>query len=582
MSRLLRRRTLIVSVCSALLGGSLVGFAAGKELDQPAPWVAAAEVGRTPLPAGSAERGRAGLERSALRLAVALDAVPVRGDGDDSTRFCPADQLRVRWSAPLEGEFSVGGHVDPVGPSPEDTTTTVNGLVVCQDASYAYMGFEAHWTGAAWSLASVPALSDEHDLEQEHEDEAHGVEEQDEEHEAPRTRPASRTPTARPAATPSRGFSVPQVNGIDPYAAYDPQRACDPVAKPGTTALRDLLLRTHPNTRSLGVARTCSARGVSEHKEGRAFDWGVNIGVPTERAAAESVLSQLLATDASGNRHALARRLGVMYMIWDRQIWSAYSADRGWRPYNGANAHTDHVHLSLSWDGAMGRTSYWKGANATLLQADPELRLAGGSTSTSTSTGHGPAAPAPGSRSYVEPRKKEEGRSTVRTRHERLRGAPASSAPPTSPAAPASPASPATAPSEGAVPPVQARVVRRPSGARPAAAVHPKAVPARRGSKAEPPKKAQRSVETAQRRKIATTKAEKVRTKAVRTKAVRMTAAPSKAVRTKTVRTKPASTKAVRTQAVRTQAARGKVRSATAPTRGSRKGSGGKPKGGRG
>lgn len=386
------------------------------------------------------------------------------------------------------------------------------------------------------------------------------------------TVPAAAAPRA------SRTYSA----AIEAMSTYQGQHLCSPAAKPGVVAFRDLVLRTYPGTRSMGISRACSVGGRSEHKEGRAFDWGVNIGVPAERAAAESVLSQLLATDASGNRHALARRLGVMYMIWDRQIWSAYSADRGWRPYNGANAHTDHVHLSLSWDGAMGRTSYWKGANATLLQADPELRLAGGSGATSTSTGHRPAAPASGSRSYVEPRKKEEGRSTVRTRHERLRDAPASSAPPTPPAASASPASPATAPSEGAVPPVQARVVRRPSGARPAAAVHPKAVPARRGSKAEPPKKAQRSVETAQRTKIGTTKAEKVHTKAVRTKAVRTTAAPSKAVRTKAVRTKAASTKAARTKAVRTKAVRGQVQSATAPSRGSRKGSGGNPKGGRG
>lgn len=369
-------RAVSLGLAAGLLGGVLVGLAAGAERAPGPGSVAAAELERTPLPTGDSSRGRRGVERSALDLAAALDAVPVRADGDEATRFCPVDRLAVRWEVPLPGEFAVGGHIDPVGPPPTDETGEVNGLVVCAGASYAYMGFEARWTGAAWSVAAVPALSDEHELE----GETHEQEEAAPPPSAPRT----------PAPTPgSRGFAPPAVDGIDPYAAYDPQRVCDPVAKPGTVALRDLLLRTHPGTRSLGISRTCTARGTSEHKEGRAFDWGVRADRPQERTAAESVLRQLLATDSAGHRHALARRLGVMYLIWDRQIWSSYSATRGWRPYGGANAHTDHVHVSLSWDGAMGRTSYWSGANAALLRSDPELRLV------SSSPVGGAAAPAP-------------------------------------------------------------------------------------------------------------------------------------------------------------------------------------------
>ena len=359
------RRAVSVGLAAGLLGGLLVGFAAGEEPLPASEVVAAVEVERSPLPVGDPARGRVGVERSALELAAALDAVPLRPGAAGTATFCPVERLEVRWDAPLPGEFAVGGHIDPIGPPPGDDAVEVNGLVVCAGSSYAYMGFEARWTGAAWSVAAVPALSDEHELEgAAHGDAAH------EEDAAPPVAP--RTPAPAPRG---RGFAPPSVSGIDPYAAYDPQRVCDPVAKPGTVALRDLLLRTHPGTRSLGISRTCTARGTSEHKEGRAFDWGVRADRPQERAAAESVLRQLLATDSAGNRHALARRLGVMYLIWDRQIWSSYSAARGWRPYGGANAHTDHVHLSLSWDGAMGRTSYWSGANAKLLTTDPELRL---------------------------------------------------------------------------------------------------------------------------------------------------------------------------------------------------------------
>ena len=39
--------------------------------------------------------------------------------------------------------------------------------------------------------------------------------------------------------------------------------------------------------------------------------------------------------------HANARRLGIMYMIWNRRIWSSYKASSGWRKYSGSNPHTD-------------------------------------------------------------------------------------------------------------------------------------------------------------------------------------------------------------------------------------------------
>jgi hypothetical protein len=71
-------------------------------------------------------------------------------------------------------------------------------------------------------------------------------------------------------------------------------------------------------------------------------------------------LARLLATDADGNAHALARRMGIMYVIWDGAIWSSYHPDVGWRPYRGPDLHTEHVHLSLSWEGGLGQTSFWR------------------------------------------------------------------------------------------------------------------------------------------------------------------------------------------------------------------------------
>ena len=60
----------------------------------------------------------------------------------------------------------------------------------------------------------------------------------------------------------------------------------------------------------------------------------------------------------------MARRLGIMYVIFDHRIWGSYADEQGWRPYTGASPHTDHVHFSLSWAGAWARTSYWTGRAA--------------------------------------------------------------------------------------------------------------------------------------------------------------------------------------------------------------------------
>jgi hypothetical protein len=150
---------------------------------------------------------------------------------------------------------------------------------------------------------------------------------------------------------------------IEPLAAYVGQATCSPVAKRGTTAFANLLLRTYPKSRSLGISRSCGVGGKSEHKEGRAFDWGVSVHRAADRKAVNDLMRWLLQTDRFGNRHAMARRLGIQYMIWNGRIWGAYAAGSGWRKYTGSNPHTDHVHFSLSWAGARKKTSFWNPRN---------------------------------------------------------------------------------------------------------------------------------------------------------------------------------------------------------------------------
>ncbi len=124
---------------------------------------------------------------------------------------------------------------------------------------------------------------------------------------------------------------------------------------------RNLVLAAFPATGSLGISRACSVGGRSEHKEGRAWDWRVRVASPKERAEAAQVTTWLLRTDAARHSFAMARRLGVMYVIYNRRIWGSYRAADGWRHYAGANPHTDHMHISFSWPGARKQTSYWSG-----------------------------------------------------------------------------------------------------------------------------------------------------------------------------------------------------------------------------
>jgi hypothetical protein len=148
---------------------------------------------------------------------------------------------------------------------------------------------------------------------------------------------------------------------IDAYARYDvTHEECANVEQPGVVAFRDLLQRRY-GANGAGILRTCNRSTRSAHQTGRAYDWMLDASRPADRAKADEVLGWLLATDAYGNRHAMARRLGVMYIIWDRQWWTSWNAEAGWQPYTGWSPHTDHIHFSFSWAGARQQTSFWTG-----------------------------------------------------------------------------------------------------------------------------------------------------------------------------------------------------------------------------
>jgi hypothetical protein len=154
---------------------------------------------------------------------------------------------------------------------------------------------------------------------------------------------------------------------IEPLADYVPQSSCDPHNKPGSDALGRLLVATYPNT-SYASAYACGTDGsVSEHYEGRAIDWMDTTRDSVHLAQANAVLKWLFATDSRGHKFAMARRLGVMYIVFDNRIWGAW--DQTWQPYStcashpqtswDSTCHRNHMHISLSWTGALKETSFW-------------------------------------------------------------------------------------------------------------------------------------------------------------------------------------------------------------------------------
>lgn len=180
---------------------------------------------------------------------------------------------------------------------------------------------------------------------------------------------------------------------VDPLASYQGQYICSPEAKPGALLIAELIRATYETSSDIWTPRDCAQGGRSEHKEGRAVDWMIDQSIPTENAQAESFLDWLLATDASGEQFAMARRLGIMYIGWGDRIWESYT--QSWSELKGCFSkpddsydtycHRDHIHLSLSWDGAAAQTSFWGGDPTPL----PACGTAGDPSSEATLVGNG-------------------------------------------------------------------------------------------------------------------------------------------------------------------------------------------------
>ena len=154
---------------------------------------------------------------------------------------------------------------------------------------------------------------------------------------------------------------------MEDYADYQPQTRCIRKPRAGIRLLADFLV-----ARGGGygpISRSCAGSSTSEHKESRAFDWMLDASKKEDRLIAKAFLDEVLAPDDTGQPHALARRMGIMYVLWNDRSWASY---RGFEPVpylsSGCRTkkrcsktlrHRYHVHVSLTRKAANGKLSWY-------------------------------------------------------------------------------------------------------------------------------------------------------------------------------------------------------------------------------
>lgn len=90
--------------------------------------------------------------------------------------------------------------------------------------------------------------------------------------------------------------------------------------------------------RFVGCFRT---GGPFEHPKGRACDWSL---LKRGFSPAANLDQKMYGNNLTAFLVRNADELGILYVIWYRQIWFPAT---GWSSYSGASDHTDHVHVSM-------------------------------------------------------------------------------------------------------------------------------------------------------------------------------------------------------------------------------------------
>ncbi|RYP85015.1 hypothetical protein EKO23_13565 [Nocardioides guangzhouensis] len=185
-----------------------------------------------------------------------------------------------------------------------------------------------------------------------------------------RFRPFSRLPLVVAAVASALVLSAlpAQALELEDYAPYQPQTRCSPTAKQGTKMMGRWIVN-HYGGGFGPIARPCTSGGTSEHKEGRAFDWTLDATKYADRQRAKRLMEKLFEAREDGEAHVLARRMGIMYLIWNDHIYSSYnqferrdylsSSCKTRRKCSKTLRHRDHMHISLTRKAARAETSFY-------------------------------------------------------------------------------------------------------------------------------------------------------------------------------------------------------------------------------
>jgi len=148
---------------------------------------------------------------------------------------------------------------------------------------------------------------------------------------------ATPPPQPGPAPTPTSDRAAGRVRrGTFTKCASNEQR--------GARAMADQWKRLTGRKAGTFNCRPTYAGTPSLHGEGRSIDLYANANDSAQKAQAETYIAWMQQN---------AVELQVAYVIWNRRQWSWERRSQGWRPYGGGSPHTDHIHVDLSWEGAL-------------------------------------------------------------------------------------------------------------------------------------------------------------------------------------------------------------------------------------
>jgi hypothetical protein len=149
------------------------------------------------------------------------------------------------------------------------------------------------------------------------------------------------------------GFTGGLVAATSPVARIGPGRTADGDWKPQSCSENDpttsgcvtpRTLHAYKEVRRAGFTRFVGcyrSGGPWEHPKGRACDWSLQ---KSGFASWHNKDMRMYGNNVAAFLIRNADRLGIYYVIWNRQIWFPAT---GWKAYSGPSDHTDHVHMSL-------------------------------------------------------------------------------------------------------------------------------------------------------------------------------------------------------------------------------------------